>query len=646
VNPIRAKRSESLHTNLHFLNSRHLISSPQDVCHLKAWTIPLFFGLMILILQAVIYVSGVQLKPGELADPDCYMRLVRIEALMEGQAWSDHTILRSNAPYGETSHWSRALDVLILILALPFLCVLPVKSALFYSGVLISPLLLLISVFALAWTARPLFKKIELPHLLLLFLSQASIILFFQAGRPDHHSLLILLFILNLGFIFRLFSGHAPVFHCVGSALTQALAFAVSLEFITTIALSLGILAVAWITRHLRSWIGFLFSAALLIFCFLFYFLEQPWDQRYTVETDRMTLPHLTALTLATGYWLLVLGIDHGGILRSKTARILMTLTYALGSGYILFWLFPILLRGPYGQMDPRLDSLWLRQVQEVQPLWQTDPGGITSLFIWLSPALIVMTVLSVCFLRKKMAPDYMTWPWLMLLGSSLFFTLLTFYQIRWAYYAQTCLIFPLAAVLGHVLQISSRRLSPLIFPWVRLALLLFFCAGYVPIAVLSLGPKLIPSRPVQDVSQTSDHKQNLSALCHWLESDPQFRGTERLLAHLDFGPELLYRTHHEVIATPYHRNGSGILFLYDLMNEISNDTVLSKLRERKITIILLKPESSEQAFLNQSRLNRTFYQRLLEKDCPDFLQPINVPEPLSKSYLLYRVLPGSKGSI
>lgn len=611
----------------------------QDSLRLKSWITPLSFGLTFFLLLSFIYFSGFHLTRGALVDTDCYMRLVRVEALMENHSWFDRTILRSNAPYGETSHWSRVLDLLILALAIPFRCFLSAKDSLLYSGIFISPLLLIFSVLTLAWASKPFLKRIELPHLLLLFFCQASVVIFFQAGRPDHHSLLILFFILSLGFICRILSNHASILLIVAGAFTQALAFAVSLEFITTIILSLGVMALAWITQHLSSKTGFLFSSALLLFSILFYGLEQPWNQLYAIETDRMTLPHLTALTLVSLYWLLACGLDRFQIITGKMTRLAMTLIYALGCGTLLIQLFPILLGGPYGQMDPRLDVLWLKHVLEVQSLWQSAPGGITSLFIWLSPTLIVFPTLLIGVLRKKIPSDYMTWPWLSVLFCSGAFTLLTFYQIRWVYYAQTALVVPLAAILGHALQFSSKRLNSRLFPSVRLALLLFFCLSYIPLAVLSLGSQLFPTRHEKKVASISDPSYDLTALSVWLESDLQFQKTERILAHLDYGPELLYRTQHEVVATPYHRNGSGILFLYDLMNETSDATVLAKLNERKITLILLSQNSSEKSFLNQSQKKDTFYQSLLDKRYPNYLKPIPLPEKFKGSFQLFRVL-------
>ena len=52
---------------------------------------------------------------GRLVGPDGYMRLLRVIELAQGGAWDDPISERSNAPYGEVLHWTRPLDVILLL---------------------------------------------------------------------------------------------------------------------------------------------------------------------------------------------------------------------------------------------------------------------------------------------------------------------------------------------------------------------------------------------------------------------------------------------------------------------------------------------------------------------------------------------------
>ena len=79
---------------------------------------------------------------GNLVDSDGYARLVRIQRLLETGAWFDVGLPRANRPDGGTLHWTRPLDVLLIILALPLAVLIGFSMALFWAGVLVSPLLM------------------------------------------------------------------------------------------------------------------------------------------------------------------------------------------------------------------------------------------------------------------------------------------------------------------------------------------------------------------------------------------------------------------------------------------------------------------------------------------------------------------------
>ena len=67
-------------------------------------------------IHALAVVSGFSpVLDGELKGPDSYMRLVRVDALWSGGGWFDNLIVDSNVPLGDTLHWTRPFDVLILL---------------------------------------------------------------------------------------------------------------------------------------------------------------------------------------------------------------------------------------------------------------------------------------------------------------------------------------------------------------------------------------------------------------------------------------------------------------------------------------------------------------------------------------------------
>src|SRR5919106_1400252 len=79
-----------------------------------------FFVLWALLQLTTVIAVFPEALQGAQIDPDGYMRLVRVNVLLDHGNWFDHSIPRSNWPFGETLHWTRPLDVLIIALSLPF----------------------------------------------------------------------------------------------------------------------------------------------------------------------------------------------------------------------------------------------------------------------------------------------------------------------------------------------------------------------------------------------------------------------------------------------------------------------------------------------------------------------------------------------
>jgi hypothetical protein len=76
------------------------------------------------------------------------MRLVRVEALWQDGNWYDTVSRRSNTPYGERLHWTRPLDALLIAGAAPLVPIVGQRQALYWWGVVISPLLHILTLLA------------------------------------------------------------------------------------------------------------------------------------------------------------------------------------------------------------------------------------------------------------------------------------------------------------------------------------------------------------------------------------------------------------------------------------------------------------------------------------------------------------------
>lgn len=265
------------------------------------WTL----ALLCVGLQIGFVLSGLSpVREGGLFGPDSYMRMNRVLHLLGEGGWYSSLYPNSNAPYGEVLHWTRAFDILLVGGARLAGLFADLKSAVFWSGAVISPLLQIATLFALIWAMRPVLDKKSLFFLGLLFLFQPAVLVNFIAGRVDHHSLILLLFVLSLGFTVRLLTRPYEARLCIGAGFVAALALWVSVESLAAIFLNLLALGLFWVFRRedfARK--GLHVSLSLLAGAAVAMVLERPLGQMLAVEFDRISVVSVTLLALNVGLW-------------------------------------------------------------------------------------------------------------------------------------------------------------------------------------------------------------------------------------------------------------------------------------------------------------------------------------------------------
>ena len=140
---------------------------------------------------------------GAFADGDSYAHLVRALQLVETGDWFDSGFPRANAPFGDTLHWTRLFDVILIALAMSLTPVLEFADALFWAGVMVSPLLHVSAALALVWATIPVLGRTGATAAGALTSVQLGILNFATVGHADHHMLFALISVLALGFVFR-----------------------------------------------------------------------------------------------------------------------------------------------------------------------------------------------------------------------------------------------------------------------------------------------------------------------------------------------------------------------------------------------------------------------------------------------------------
>lgn len=524
--------------------------------------------------------SGWFALEGRLLDPDGYMRLVRVERLVETGRWFDGTIPRSNAPYGETLHWTRPLDALLIAGAAPLAPLLGWRDALFAWGVWLSPVLHAVSLLALLWAARPLLDARGLLALAALYPMQLFLAQQFSLGRPDHHGLLLLLFIAQLGFAAR---GRAI------AALPAALAVWVSVEALPAGLLPVAFAGALWLRSGEGARFGAAYAALLAAALAAALLAERGWAA-LAPAYDSLSIVHVTLAGL----------VALGALAAARTDRrrplVAAAAAASVLGGMTLAW--PRFFAGPLAEVDPRIIAAWFASVAEVEPL--TDPP-------------LALAHLGLPALALAVTP-WRDRRWAALGVALALYVAMALWQQRWASYAQTLAVAPCAALLARLLV---RAPAP------------FLAAAGVGLSVAPLfAAAALPAEP-----RVRAEDCPLSEMADWLAAaQPEPRV---VMSYIFYGPELLWRTPHAVVSSPYHRNGSGIGDALDFFGASDEAAARAIAERRGVGLVLACPAEPETG--KYRRGGRSLMDDLEQGRAPAWLEPLEIP-PALQAFRLYRV--------
>jgi hypothetical protein len=630
---------------------------------LLGWLILLPLGCLILAQTLLAWTGVTPVFDGALADPDSYMRLNRVLALHEGGAWFDPRDLRINPPEGHVQHWTRPLDALLFAGAWLLEPFLGFRDALYALGVLLSPLVLGLCLIALGWAAAPVLDRDARLFACLALLMQPTVIAYSSLGRPDHHTLLLLLFILFVGQILRILDGATERGLAVGAGAVAALGVWISPEALAFIAPGLAALGLGWLlgqgslARHNRN----LLAAATLCLA-LALVVERGPAALSAIENDRLSLVHVTLFALLGLFWTFVpFRRDHGRPLfwQRRTARLAahdrlpshrqsraawqwprillragLATAGVAGLAALMLIMFPDLQQGPLGQVDPLYQSLRLERIVEVQPLIAfeslsaTEFGHAANRLIQIVGIAALALPFLVVLLVRPSATQRL---WLAVALVLAVFLPLAFYQVRWSSYAQVALLLPYSAGVGWLLH----RLAVWMPGWS-----LVLCRPLL-ILIGLFWPLLLGQAFPQKQIVTADQSCPLGRLAPALaEASGGASGT--VLDMADHGPEILYRTGHAVLSIPNHRPQPGFAATLRILTATDPAAARAELERAGVDWILLCPNPVErELFAAGEHTGTTFYRRLIDGEPPAWLRPLPLPQDVAGEVRLFAVTPG-----
>jgi hypothetical protein len=310
--------------------------------------------------------------------------------------------------------------------------------------------------------------------------------------------------------------------------------------------------------------------------------------------------------------------------------RLLAALIGVMAITAIMLLCFPELREGPLGRVDPLYARIRLHNIVEIQPLvslaWLSSGHvgeALQRLIKVIGIALLALPCLAVLLARSSGA----AWRfWVTAALALLAFLPLTFYQVRWATYAEAFLVWPYAAGIASLLARFTHPEQP---TGVVLRPLLILAALFWPLA---LGMAL-PEQKIESAGRACP----LDRLAVVLNRAP---APQTLLAYADYGAELLYRTPHSVLSIPNHRLQPGFGATWRILTATDEGAARAELSHFGVDRILLCPSATERALFSVPEAGGpTLYQRLADGQAPSWLRALPLEGDLAAEARLFEVI-------
>lgn len=607
-------------------------------------------------IQAVLGLtdSATMILDGELRGPDSYMRLNRVVQLWQSGDWLDPVYHRIFAPFGHVQHWTRPMDLLLLaggIVGAPFV---GFATALHGWAVLVNPVLHAACLLVTVWAASAIVARRSLWVVAFLFILQPGLFNAFMIARPDHQGLIVLTATGLVGLTLHLLKGpHRPGL-ALASGVVAGFAVWISVETLIVVLISIAALAVRWLIAD-RSAARTLVqqSVALLGTLFLALVIERGEQGFANIEYDMISMAHLGLFAINCLAWIILASLTATSHQSSSMgARLVVSGTLALIGGGALALVFPGFFSSPLDQVDPLYRATRLVNIREIQPMIGATAIAVNGLsteiaraIMWMGQAAVAL-VWAVWLLiraaRDRGDPSGLCQWFYLGLGLAIFVAM-TFAQVRWSPYAGLFALlvyghFAVWAIDAVARRLDARRLT-LVRPFLVVGLSLW---SYVPLVFMSAQFEAA-------VANVAAAHCKLRAATDFLAAPNGLGATQRrVLAFVDSGPEILYRTPHSVLSIPNHRPQPGFNLSYRAMTATDFAAAETLLRDAGVELALVCRATAPRGFYasradyDPATDTPTLHEALIAGRPPAYLTEIDLPGGAAARLRLYAVAPGS----
>ncbi len=571
-------------------------------------------------LAAILFLALRELATGfgdlltSLGDTDDATRLHQVRTLIATGGWFDMSLPRIGGAHPLVSHWSRLIDVPLIIL-LQTLGLFLSPDAAELATRIIWPMLLLLVFLRLLVRAAEAQGGTSAGWLMLFMAATCMSGLFqFRIGRIDHHNAMILGAV--AGLLILLEARKRPAAGTVAGVLV-GLGLAVGFEPLAIVLPAFAAITL-WALFDL-TWLAGVRRMAVACAATLggvFIVTVAPWDW-LLVRCDALSL-NIVVLIAGAAAGLTI--VDKHGRRWTPAERF----AALAGSGTLGLAGYAALdtrcLAGPFGQVAPAIKPLWLDHVTETASIisfFQMNPTAIVASVLFM----VVAIICSVERWRRLRTPESLA-----LLGLIILITPAGLWMIKLTPYASWVAAFAITlsiADLGPTQQLTtlSRQLAAALMlnQW-------SFAALATPLLMLTnVSPAALQGKVVVEGTQcmTTPAIRALSALPKGF-----------FVAPIDYGAYLVTLTPHDVLAAPYHRADRAI---------IENQAILAaqpaEARQRLAAIsadylLLCLPKPDTTTFVASGpRPNAPtgLEARLHAGQTVDFLEPVTINAPVAE---------------
>ena len=566
-----------------------------------------------------------------IGDVDGYWHLMRVEKIHGEHNWNDLSLSRSNAPYGENLHWTKAFDILLLSGAYILSFFMPFEEALYWFGNFINPLMHFITFFLLVYISKNFLKVEDISLLSILLPFQLVTTRYFRMGNYDHHGFILLLFTIFLFTLLRAIQYEKAYGWSLLSGFIASLGIWAGIESLFYVVLLTAFMGLTWIiydSNYSKS--NFLMSLSLFITSAIILLIEFPVEKIFSIHFDRISIVHLCLWGLLLTFWLFVNILKHfKNITNNFSKRVMISSLGIFFCSIVMVNVFPKFFYGPEAGIDPLLKRIYMDHTTEFAPLF----SNYDKLFGYPNLSwLFGFTALLMCIyiIKHKQLTEKLSWSIIGLL--LLAYGSISLYQARWLSYFQLLSIIPMSLILHKITKWEELNCKPSLRKLIIVATILAFCLAPFTISQV-LGKNTKPPLLRQSAF--------LNQLCIFLNEADIFDNKEyRILTSIYIGPLILYKTKHEVIGTPAHRNEKGILDTYKIMNSEDEEIGRGIIKKRDIDIILVGPPEygMHDYLIPEGKQVGKFYHRLWYGPLPDWLEQIPITTELKNKIKIFRV--------